>query len=270
MANRAKSSQPSLRVKAALSKSHLVESSLGPWFSFKHDQLSTRIGELFDQQYDDLIRSLATSDNPHAAQAELDRQVAIVKGEVVRLITEYVAQELPHAFEDLVAQQIEIALVRAWNLREENGQIVGDKIEAKHVEHLIKKWIGVRKKQLGVKGRGGDQRSKNKFAKFEKYYNECLPLFQEADRLQRRKEFSRLPITVRRQALTSAYPNLPPDLIEEGLNRYNNRPLDPDTAPANLAAEWAGRQCGLSADRPDREYPRAQLRQRHTKQRRRQ
>jgi len=119
------------KMKSRLSQGVLVESSLGPWFTFDRARLSARIGKVFDQQFEAAIRGAAKDENSALSEDQIDRIAAELKGERVPLMTRYVAQELPHQFEALVANQIIVATLRVWSLREENGRIVGDKIPAK-------------------------------------------------------------------------------------------------------------------------------------------
>jgi hypothetical protein len=112
-------------LRANFANNRLVRSPLGRWFVLDLQELSSKLEERFDKVKAPEIRVAARLKDASIGHSEIDQRVAESKRKLVPLMTRYVAQELADALEDMVTEQISLAIIRADTLREEDGRVVG-------------------------------------------------------------------------------------------------------------------------------------------------
>lgn len=119
---------------------------------------------------------------------------------------------------------------------------------AKRIKSYFDEELREAKQRLGTPGRGG-QESRYDFSHLPGYYEQYYPMWKAAYKLYKSRQLNATAIENRLAAVKAAFPHLPEDLI----GRFNHD--DPYwRTPSYIAAEHAGRLCGLPPNRRENSY----------------
>lgn len=165
------------------------------------------------------------------------------------LATDYIAEHLPEKIQSALVQLMMEAEVHAFyaGAEEKGVKPVNTKHERDMVDTILRTEEKMIKRRLNTRRPGGRPRTYD-FSRLNEFYEQGKELFRKAKRTL--KTLEHLPRKDQHDSLNKAYPQIDADLIDRMLGREAYLSM-----PSRLAIEWAGRHCGLSADRPEEEYP---------------
>ena len=119
---------------------------------------------------------------------------------------------------------------------------------AKRIQSYYDEELKEAKQRLGTPRRGGRE-PRYDFSRLPDYYEQYYPMWKAAHNLYNSPQLNTPAIKDPLATVKAAFPQLPEDLIE----RFEH--LDPYwRAPSYIAAEHAGRLCGLPANRRENSY----------------
>lgn len=176
-------------------------------------------------------------------------KMAFGVGRWTTLAADYVAEHLSEKIQSALIELIMEAEIHAFYVgAEERGlKPVNTKYEQNIVDTIVRGEEKMIKLRLKTRRPGGSK-SPHDFSQLDEFYEQGKELFIKARKTL--NTLNDLPRESQHAVLIKAYPEIDADLISRMLGGEAYL-----STRSHLAAEWAGRRCGLPADRPEKDYP---------------
>jgi hypothetical protein len=233
------------------------------------DSAKNKRGRLTEEELGTLLRSIVDGVYDHPPTKELLGRIrritqggnkeiskfAYGMGRLTTLATDYISR---HLQDKLQSALIQLALESQVHALAEGAKEQGQTKNAGSEQSIVDTILAMEERGIKIRlrtRRPGGSDGKYDFSPLPEFYEKGKEHFRGARRIEKAASS---PEEARRD-IAVACPEIEPDLIDRMLEKTQYRPSPPRSSLSHLAAEWAGRQCGLPVNREENEYPPAYL-----------